>query len=112
MRSWASRRVQVHRRTIVGALAVLVVATAGVGGYLIGHSSDTDLEQARLTAAAEGRMKGSGKGLDEGYAQGYRSARRTGYAAAYSRAFEKAYAAEFQSAGLDVPAKIPVSERR
>lgn len=71
--SWVRIRGPRSRRAI-GALLVLFALGAGVGGYLVGSSSDVDLETARLAAAEDGREAGARVGEREGYQRGYRTA--------------------------------------
>lgn len=95
-------------RIIAVALLAIFLAGAGIGGYLIGNSSDVNLDAVRVAAAAEGREEGSAVGAKEGYAQGYKAAQRRTYASAYSAAYREAYAREFESVGLDPPERIRV----
>ena len=96
------------RWRIAVALLAIVLAGAGTGGYLIGSSSDVDLDAVRSAAAAEGREAGAATGSEEGYTRGYEAARQRTYAAAYSAAYREAYAGEFESVGLDPPERIRV----
>lgn len=89
---------------------VLFLAGAGSGGYLIGSSSEVDLEAVRFAAAAQGRAAGAEEGARKGYARGYRSARDRTYAAAYAAAYKEAYAKEFESAELGPPETIRVPD--
>ena len=100
------------RRTVGRALAALALASAAIGGYLIGSSPDRDVEAARVTAAANGFEAGARRGMREGYAVGFEPARNRAYASAYSAAYREAYAKEFESAGLDPPERIRVPEHR
>ena len=97
---------------MVVALVAIVLVGAGVGGYMIGKGSEADLDDVAATAAAEGREAGLRKGAPEGYARGFEEARERSYASAYAAAYRRAFAAEFESAGLAPPARIPVVDRR
>ena len=88
----------------------VLLAIAGIGGYLIGSSPDRDVDEASVTAAERGLEAGSRKGAKEGYALGFESERKRAYASAYSAAYREAYAEEFQSLGLDPPERIRVPE--
>lgn len=112
MRSWVRIRGRLLRRVIVGTLLALFLAGAGIGGYLIGSSPDVDLEAVRFVATAQGREAGAEEGARKGYERGYRSARNRTYAADYTAAYREAYAKEFESAGLDPPDTIRVSDPR
>lgn len=98
-------------RVITIALVVCLIG-AGVAGYLIGNSSEVDLDTVRSAAAEEGREEGAAAGAEEGYAQGFRKARGGTYGAAYSAAYKEAYVAEFRSRGLDPPERIRVQRQR
>jgi hypothetical protein len=98
-------------RAIAIALVVCLIG-AGVAGYLIGNSSEVDLDAVRSAAAEQGREEGAAAGAEKGRAQGFREARRGTYGAAYSAAFKEAYVAEFRSRGLDPPERIRVQRPR
>jgi hypothetical protein len=96
-------------RSIAAAAFALCVVVAGIGGYLIGHSAEADLDAVRSAATAAGHEAGSEAGTEEGYAQGFREARTRPYAPAYRAAYKEAYAQEFESVGLAPPERIRVS---
>jgi hypothetical protein len=96
----------------VAVLLAAFVVGAGLGGYLIGSSSNMDVDAARLAAAAKGREAGAELGARKGYAEGFRSARGRSYRSVYAASYRQAYAEEFKSAGLDPPRSIHVPARR
>jgi hypothetical protein len=99
-------------RPIAAAAFVISLVVAGIGGYLIGHSPETDLDAVRSAAAAAGREAGTEQGSEEGYAQGFGEARERPYAPAYRAAYKEAYAREFEAVGLAPPERIRVPDRR
>jgi hypothetical protein len=101
-------RAPVSRRAVAGIALALCLVGAGVGGYLIGNSSDVDLAAVRSDAAAEGREAGAQSGAEEGFSEGFRAARERAYAPVYRAAYKRAYAAEFESRGLEPPGRIRV----
>jgi hypothetical protein len=112
MKSWVPQWRTPRARTVVVVIAALVLAGAGVGGYMIGKQSGADLDDVARVAIADGHDAGLKKGAKEGYARGFEGARGPAYASAYSAAYRRAFAAEFEAAGLEPPARIPVPERR
>ena len=100
------------RRAIVLGLVALFLSGVLIGGYLVGSSSGTDLDDVENAASEAGRKAGFEKGSEEGYARGLEEARKRSYHAAYAAAYRKAYANEFELAGLDPPEQIPVPERQ
>ena len=87
------------------AIALLVAAALGVGGYLVGKSSGEDLDAARAEGAAAGQKAGTTKGTAAGYEVGFRKGREAGFEATYAPAFRKNYSEAYEDAGLEAPAK-------
>lgn len=92
------------RRREFTALALLLACLAlGFGGYLLGRSSGTDLDEARAQGAAAGRLRGAEAGNRRGFEIGFRRGHRSGYRDAYPGAYRGAYRQAFEEAGLEPP---------
>lgn len=102
------KRAGTARRVAVAALAVVVIAAVGAGGYLVGRGSGEDLDQARADGAAAGRVEGIKAGERRGYPEGLEVGRKRGYEQTYSSAYRTAFRQAFANEDLDPPRAIPV----
>jgi hypothetical protein len=97
------------RKAALAAIAVLVLAACGVGGYLVGNSGGEDLDAARAAGARAGHDEGIRKGTQAGYAGGFRAGKRRGYLQAFAPAYKKAYIAAYGDSELEPPKPSEVS---
>jgi hypothetical protein len=90
--------------------AAMLIAIAGVGGYLIGKSGGQDLTAAREAGALRGHDQGVRVGTRQGFAVGFKSARKVSFRLAYTQAYRASYRAAFEASGLIPPEEIQVSD--
>jgi len=80
-----------RRRRAALAVVVGLGITAGLGGYLVGHSGGEDLDAVRAAGTAQGKHESTAAGTRGGYREGFREGRRAGYKQTYRRAYKAAY---------------------
>lgn len=78
------------RWVAVGALALVLVLSAGAGGYALGRSSGEDLDAARAAGERAGQAEGAALGEERGTKEGLRAGRKQGYKEAYAKAQREA----------------------
>jgi hypothetical protein len=104
-------RMRLHgrkRRLAVAIAIAAVLGLAGAAGYVVGHSSGANADEARLAGAASGAREGAAVGTRQGYARGLKAGREAGYAAGYRKAYRAAYMEQFQDAEFAAPASVSV----
>ena len=74
-----------------GLIAIVLIAAAGVGGYVTGRSGGEDLSAARSAGTQQGHNEGTAEGTQRGTREGLRAGRKVGYRRAYRRAYRLAY---------------------
>jgi hypothetical protein len=80
-----------RRRRAVLALIVGLGLTAGLGGYLVGHSGADDVDAAHDAGTAQGKQVSIAASKRAGYDEGYREGKKAGYKATYKKAYKAAY---------------------
>ena len=91
------------RGRVVGSLvAVIVLALAAGGGWLLGEESGADVEAARTAGENAGWTRGTAIGGDD-YPAGLATGRRITYPRTYRDSYRVAYRRAFQGTGVGVP---------
>jgi hypothetical protein len=96
------------RRAIRPTIAVLAIASAGLGGFAIGHAVGDGESGGPRAAVAEALAAGAEEGADQGYAQAFERARDRAYRTGYDAAYRAAYAVVFREAGVGNPVHIEI----
>jgi hypothetical protein len=86
----------------LAALALVLVALAAAGGYLLGAASGEDVEAARRAGESEGWQQGTAIGGNV-YPAGLEVGRRITYGRAFRSAYRTAYLGAFAGSGVDEP---------
>jgi hypothetical protein len=96
------------RPLMLGAVIVLILLAAGVGGYAIASSKGVDVEAAQLAATRLGEHRGAAAGRRDGFARGFAATRDRAYRSAYRDAYVSAFRKQFEDAGLAAPVSVKV----
>ncbi len=96
------RRIFTRARLAWAAAALVALALAGAGGYLLGTRSGEDLEAARTAGENAGWTRGTAIGGDV-YPGGLEQGRRITYARTYRDSYRIAYRRAFKGSGVDAP---------
>lgn len=95
----------------LAALALVLLALAAAGGYLLGKVSGEDLDAARVEGEREGWTRGTAIGGDV-YPAGLEIGRRITYGRTFRSSYRDAYLGAFAGTGVDEPdaekVEIPV----
>lgn len=91
-----------RERIGLAALALVLLALAASGGYLLGTASGEDLDAARVEGEREGWKRGTATGGDV-YPAGLEIGRRITYGRTFRASYRDAYLGAFAGTGVDEP---------
>jgi len=98
----SGRRIFTRKRVGWAALALVLIALAAGGGYLLGKGSGEDLEAARTAGEKAGWTRGTAIGGDV-YPAGLEQGRKITFGRTYRDAYRKAYRRAFEGSEVEVP---------
>lgn len=99
----SDRKFFTGKRLALAASALVAIALAAGGGYLIGRDSGADVDAARTDGEEMGWTRGTSIGADI-YPRGLDTGRKITYARTYRDAYREAYVRAFKGSEIsDVP---------
>jgi hypothetical protein len=101
------RRIVTRGRVVGSLVAVVVIALAAGGGWLLGEGSGADVEAARTAGENAGWTRGTAIGGDD-YPAGLATGRRITYPRTYRDSYRVAYRRAFKGSGVGVPSEDDV----